>query len=95
MKRFRWLGIVILLVLITLSSNVASVWANPIPTPDQQEIVQVIVSGRPLKDIAAAAASVPDVHIQGVTNVLSDVPAFDWSYGCSATSAAMLFGYYD
>jgi hypothetical protein len=86
---------VVLLVLITLSSNVASVWASPIPTPAQQEIVQVIVSGKPPKDIAAAAASVPDVHIQGVTNILSDVPAFDWSYGCSATSAAMLFGYYD
>jgi len=27
--------------------------------------------------------------------VLSDVPAFDWSNGCSATSAAMMFGYYD
>ena len=26
---------------------------------------------------------------QVATNVLADVPAFDWSYGCSATSAAM------
>lgn len=26
---------------------------------------------------------------------LSDVPALLWSYGCSATSAAMLIGYYD
>jgi hypothetical protein len=32
---------------------------------------------------------------QVATNVLADVPAFTWSYGCSATSAAMLFGYYD
>ena len=29
----------------------------------------------------------------GVT--LSGVPAFNWCYGCSATSAAMMFGYYD
>ena len=28
-------------------------------------------------------------------NVLPDVPAFDWSFGCSATSAAMIAGYYD
>ena len=35
------------------------------------------------------------VHIAGAINTLSNVPAFDWSYGCSATSAAMLFGYYD
>ncbi|HII99300.1 MAG TPA: PKD domain-containing protein [Methanoregula sp.] len=25
----------------------------------------------------------------------ADVPVLDWSYGCSATSAAMYFGYYD
>ena len=36
-----------------------------------------------------------DMHVAGAINILSDVPAFDWSYGCSATSAAMLFGYYD
>jgi len=30
-----------------------------------------------------------------VTNVLSSVPAFDWSYGCSATSGAMMAGYLD
>jgi hypothetical protein len=28
-------------------------------------------------------------------NVLSNVPAFNWSFGCSATSAAMIAGYYD
>jgi hypothetical protein len=28
-------------------------------------------------------------------NILTDVPAFEWSYGCSATSAAMMAGYYD
>jgi len=27
--------------------------------------------------------------------ILSGVPAFSWSYGCSATSAAMIAGYYD
>ncbi len=26
---------------------------------------------------------------------LTNVPAFDWSFGCSATSAAMMAGYYD
>ncbi|HNX00911.1 MAG TPA: hypothetical protein PLE74_06825 [Candidatus Cloacimonadota bacterium] len=29
------------------------------------------------------------------TVMLTDVPAFDWCYGCSATSAAMMAGYYD
>jgi len=27
--------------------------------------------------------------------ILSDVPKLDWSYGCTATSAAMIAGYYD
>jgi hypothetical protein len=27
--------------------------------------------------------------------IIDDVPAFDWSYGCSATSAAMVAAYYD
>lgn len=28
-------------------------------------------------------------------NVIPNVPAFDWSFGCSATSASMIAGYYD
>jgi hypothetical protein len=28
-------------------------------------------------------------------NILPDVPAFGWSFGCSATSGAMIAGYYD
>jgi len=27
--------------------------------------------------------------------ILSDVPSSEWTYGCTATSAGMLFGYYD
>ncbi len=29
------------------------------------------------------------------TAKLNNVPAFDWSYGCSPTAAAMMMGYYD
>ncbi|MCX6120305.1 MAG: FG-GAP-like repeat-containing protein [Ignavibacteriales bacterium] len=28
-------------------------------------------------------------------NMITEVPAFDWSFGCSPTSAAMIAGYYD
>jgi len=31
----------------------------------------------------------------GAVNAVFDVPAFNWSFGCSATSAAMIAGYYD
>lgn len=58
------------------------------------QIEEVVVAGRP-PEVKAAVVSVPEPDIAMGINVLSDVPAFDWSYGCSATSAAMLFGYYD
>jgi hypothetical protein len=42
----------------------------------------------------------PQITLARVSSVegnqeITDVPALLWSYGCSATSASMLFGYYD
>lgn len=37
----------------------------------------------------------PVAQITRASVVLSEVPAFDWCYGCSATAAAMMAGYYD
>ncbi|MEN6549353.1 MAG: Ig-like domain-containing protein [Armatimonadia bacterium] len=34
-------------------------------------------------------------HRSVSSTVLANMPAFTWSYGCSATSAAMIAGYYD
>jgi hypothetical protein len=59
-----------------------------------REMFAITVGGKP-PDVKAPAADVPVPDIAAGANSLSDVPAFDWSYGCSATSAAMLFGYYD
>jgi len=53
--------------------------AFPSPPPDPEDIPATPVVER------TSAAGV----------LLDGVPAFDWCYGCSATSAAMLFGYYD
>jgi hypothetical protein len=65
--------------------------------PDGQEVDQVVISGPPkpppgtfretIELLEAAPAS-------GI-NLITSIPAFDWSYGCSATSAAMIAGYYD
>ncbi len=57
-------------------------------------IVAVEVAGKP-PDTKSPAADAPTPDIAAGINVLSNVPAFEWSYGCSPTSAAMLFGYYD
>ena len=55
---------------------------------------KVIVPGRP-PEIKAAAATVPEPNPAMGINTISNMPAFNWSYGCSATAAAMLFGHYD
>jgi hypothetical protein len=61
---------------------------------DGRQIDVISVPGKP-PETRAAVTTVPEVDIRTATGALSEVPAFDWSYGCSATSAAMLFGYYD
>ncbi len=59
-----------------------------------KQIDQLVFPGKPPK-VKAKAVDVPEPNVEMGINGLSDVPAFDWSYGCSATSAAMLAGYYD
>lgn len=59
------------------------------------QIEEVIVPGRPPADHREPVVEVPITDRERGINVLSNVPAFDWSYGCSATSAAMIAGYYD
>jgi PKD repeat protein len=55
-----------------------------------KEIVEIIVPGKP-----------PEFHREPVATptqnavILSLVPAFSWSFGCSPTSASMAAGYYD
>jgi len=41
------------------------------------------------------AVAVPEPDLAAGVNTLNNVPAFTWCYGCSATSAGMLMGYYD
>jgi hypothetical protein len=104
MKRcsFTALGLVLILVLPLLSTPVWAddePWKNPylertFLDEEGREIVEVIIPGLPPGErISEFVAS--DIEIMQADAVLSDVPAFDWCYGCSATSAAMLFGYYD
>jgi len=54
---------------------------NGPPTPPPGFVRETAMLPRP--DPAAAIGT------------LSDVPTFNWSFGCSATSAAMIAGYYD
>ncbi len=58
--------------------------------PDGRIAVKVIVPGIPPEDYKAPIAYPTDASV-----ILPSVPAFNWSFGCSATSAAMIAGHYD
>ena len=101
------LGTIAILALLTGSSAPFLVSMTPVAAQtenpylvrtfvdeDGNQIDEVIVPGRP-PEIKAATVDVPEPHIEMGINTLTGVPAFDWSYGCAPTSAAMLFGYYD
>jgi|GEM_PF-2911552 len=60
-------------------------------------IHRVIINGppEPPRGFVRETMDLPEPQPSAGVNTLSSVPAFDWSYGCSATSAAMISGYYD
>jgi len=106
--RKRALGIIIIAALLITGSSASFIpgtgpaiaqTENPYLVGtfvDEQgrQIDEIIVPGRP-PEIKAAVAVVPEPNPAMGINTLSNVPAFNWCYGCSATSAAMMAGYYD
>jgi len=66
-------------------------------TLDGEVVGKVIISGppEPPAGFARTAAGLPEPAVEAGINVLSGVPAFTWCFGCSATSAAMIAGFYD
>ncbi|MCF8142607.1 MAG: C39 family peptidase [Deltaproteobacteria bacterium] len=60
-------------------------------------IDEIIVPSRPNppKGFSSQIAAVPEPHPAAGTNTIANVPAMTWCFGCSATSAAMMFGHYD
>jgi len=60
---------------------------------DGTELDKIIISGKPPDFYRAPVVEIPPTD--DATYSLSNVPAFDWTYGCSATSGAMMAGYYD
>lgn len=56
-----------------------------------EEIIQVTIPGSPPPEVYKAQAAA----LTSTAVVINDVPALSWSFGCTATSAAMLAGFYD
>jgi uncharacterized repeat protein (TIGR01451 family) len=65
---------------------------------DGTSIDEIVINGPPTPPPGydRSVAQIPDKGVKLLAvNTLSNVPAFNWSFGCSATSAAMIAGYYD
>jgi hypothetical protein len=64
---------------------------------DGTSIDEIIINGPPTPPPGYERTTVelPEPNPAEGVNVLTNVPAFNWSFGCSATSAAMIAGYYD
>ena len=62
--------------------------------PDGTSIDKVVINGPPEPPPGYEHPTVLDGATAAAV-MLTEVPAYDWSYGCSATSAAMIAAYYD
>jgi len=67
--------------------GVAEEWGS------SDSIVMNIVSGGSIAPAGVADSIV--YNFSASAKILSEVPTSSWTYGCSATSAGMIFGYYD
>jgi YD repeat-containing protein len=72
---------------------------NTMRLPDGTLIDQVIINGSPVPppgfELQRRPVSLPQPNVAAGVNILSNVPAFNWVFGCSAVSGAMIAGYYD
>lgn len=88
-----------LALLATFSTSGAQVpTSRTLPTlEDGTSIDKIVINGPPTPPPGydRIAVDLPEANRVEAIIVLSNVPAFDWSYGCSATSGAMIAGYYD
>ena len=93
------LGLIIIVLICPASSAGNSVDITPFrQIDDQGRLLDIDISGPGLppenwnagNDITAASD-----NYKAQDKIIDGVPALLWSYGCTVTSASMIFGYYD
>ena len=71
---------------------------NAVTLSDGTVVEETIINGPPIPppgfELERQAVSLPEPDSAAGTNILT-VPAFNWVFGCSAVSGAMIAGYYD
>lgn len=90
----------LILLGITVTSSAQSNQYYTVRTltlPDGTNIDEIIINGPPNPPVGIVRTTVelPEPNPAAGINLLSNVPAFNWCFGCSPTSAAMISGYYD
>ena len=58
-------------------------------------IEMMLIDSPPTPPVNVSRIIVNLEHLSASAIILNDVPTSEWTYGCTATSAGMLFGYYD
>ena len=98
MKKIITPFLLFLMISVSLSAkNLEDYIQRTFVGPNGKEIVEIKVpDGRPPIGYRRNDRRNID-ELRNIRNVviLDNVPSFDWSYGCSATAAAMQAGYYD
>ncbi|MGD8820906.1 MAG: Calx-beta domain-containing protein, partial [Anaerolineae bacterium] len=102
--------LIVLLALISLLVPLASLSPRATSEPEDRYfqirtvtaedgavLVATLINGPPVGPVGRPRPTPQMDRLDGLegTTILADVPAFNWSFGCSATSAAMIAGYYD
>ena len=59
------------------------------------KIEMMLINSPPTPPVNVSRAVVSVDHLTASAVILNDVPTSEWTYGCTATSAGMIFGYYD
>jgi len=105
LKKYNFIFLTVLLLLLqavvpagALQASDTYFTVNTQWLPNGTEIEEVIIIGPPRPphgfEFERQAVSLPEPNSAAGTNVLT-VPAFNWVFGCSAVSGAMIAGYYD
>ena len=87
----------ILRILIILAAFLPFIFSQQVSADSGDIVEEIIIDGPPEPPPGYPHSSVvlADPHQLDDLSIITSIPAFDWSFGCSATSAAMIAGYYD
>ena len=90
----------ILLLLLIFLFGISTIFPPilyAVESPDANKITEYHLDSppHPPQPITPSVVSEEEILKSSTAVLLTDVPTSNWTYGCAATAAGMLFGYYD